>query len=98
MVGSADAKRDWSRVAIAGESDVVLGSSGGREWTVMVVVIVLLLGWRCLLEFTICDGKTVWQKLCEEEQGGVCFDGSVGLCSIGSGRIKMRTGEVKGVR
>ena len=66
VVGSADAKRDWSRVAIAGGSDVVSGSSGGREWTVMVVVIVLLLGWRCLLEYR-CDGKTVWQKLCEEE-------------------------------
>ena len=44
VVGSADAKRDWSRVAIAGESDVVSGTSGGREWTVMVVVMVLLLG------------------------------------------------------
>ncbi len=61
VVGSADdAKRDWSRVAIAGGSDVASGASGGREWTVMVVVIVLLLGWRCLLEYR-CDGKPVWQ-------------------------------------
>ena len=59
VVGAAAAKRDWSRVAIAGGSNVLgaLGSSGGREarsgwWfdpTVMVVVVVLSLGWRCLL-------------------------------------------------
>lgn len=60
VVGSAATKRDWSRVAIAGGSDVLgaSGSSGGREvrsgwWfdpTVMVVVVVvLLLRWRCLL-------------------------------------------------
>ena len=66
VVGSADAKWDWSRVAIAGGSDVVSvcdvvsASSVGREWTVMVVLIVLLLGWRFLSEWG-CNGKTVWQ-------------------------------------
>ncbi len=61
VVGSAAAKRDWSRVAIAGGSDMLgaLGPSGGRQvrfgwWfdlTVMVVVVVLLFRWRCLLLF-----------------------------------------------